>query len=321
MNRSSWWVLSLALLVLVSRAGAEDNSAVERRLAESAKILASDEFEGRGIGTEGLNKAADYLAKEFASLGLKTELYNGTPFQKFMLSTHSELGPKEQNRLKLVGPPVEGGSEPRAWDLTIGKDFNPLAAGGTNRFDAPVVFVGYGITAKLSAHGEEFVYDDYAGLNVKDKVVIIIRKEPEQDNPHSIFNGKDPSPHALFNRKIANANEHGAAAIIFVNDSHELMQKQVAEEKAFSEWIDKLTKVESEFKKEATPSPEVVAKYRSEVIKIAEQIQQVGKRIEGDADQILDFNGAGPESTHRKLPILFCSRAKIDLILKAAIDK
>lgn len=311
--------LTVALLVAAtlstSLLRADDHSQVEQRLAESAKILASDEFEGRGIGTEGLNKAAEYLAREFAALGLKTDLYDGTPFQKFTVTTHSEQGPKEQNRLKIVGPPQPGASSGTEWELELGKEFNPLAAGGSAAFDVPLVFAGYGITAK------DLEYDDYAGIDVKGKVVIIVRKEPDQENPHSKFNGTSPSPHAWFTRKIANANEHGVAGIIFVNDRGELRQRADAEQKAFDALVEKLVTAQAEFRKQEHPAPDVAAKYRAEVTRLAEQLHQVGKRLDGDLDQILDFNGAGPESSHRKLPVMFASRAKIDLILKQAIGK
>ncbi|MCH7725961.1 MAG: aminopeptidase, partial [Planctomycetes bacterium] len=54
---------------------AEDTSTIKARLAHSVKYLASDELEGRGIGTEGINKAADYVAAEFSKIGLKTRVF------------------------------------------------------------------------------------------------------------------------------------------------------------------------------------------------------------------------------------------------------
>ena len=66
--------------------------------------LASDALEGRGVGTAGLDKAADYIAEQFARMGLRTNLFNGTPFQEFEIPLASEMGPAKQNRLPLVGP-------------------------------------------------------------------------------------------------------------------------------------------------------------------------------------------------------------------------
>jgi hypothetical protein len=314
-RRLLYYVFALVFVLPLASLHAGDESAVEKRLAESAKILASDEFEGRGVGTQGIDKAADYLAKEFQSMGLKTDLFDGTPFQKFTIPTHSELGPKEHNRLRLAGPPVEGGSEPRTWDLEMGKDFNPLAVGGSNTFDAPLVFAGYGISAK------ELDYDDYAGLDVKGKVVIVIRKEPDQKNPKSKFNGDKPSNYAPFTAKISNANQHEAAAVIFVNDALELDTRAATERKTFDALVEKIAQLREEFKKKEQPSPEDEAKYRGEVAKLAEQVQLIGKRLGGDMDAVLGFTEAGPDSNHRKLPVLFASRAKIDIVLKAALGK
>lgn len=292
-----------------------DSAESERRLSESATYLASDDLEGRGVGTEGLNKAADYLAKEFAALGLNVDSFEGSPFQKFEINTSSELGPKEQNRLKLAGPPVEAGGEPRLWDLSLGKEFNPLAAGGSQVFDAPLVFAGYGITAK------DLNYDDYAGIDAKGKVAIIIRKEPQQNDEKSKFNGKQPSQHALFNRKIANANEHGVSAIIFVNDGLELVSRAAADQKTLQSLIEKLAQTQADFSKQGEPSPEAIEKHRQEVVRLSKQIQEIGERLGLDSDKILEFQGAGAESSHRKLPVLFASRAKIDIVLKAALGK
>lgn len=313
-----WYRSLVGFVLLVSLAAglrAADHAESMHRLSESVKYLASDELEGRGVGTEGLNKAADYLAQQFAALGLKVDSFNGTPFQSFEINTSSELGPKEQNRLTLAGPPVAGGSEPRIWALELGKDFNPLAAGGSHAFDAPLVFAGYGITA------QDLDYDDYAAIDAKGKVAIIIRKEPEQTNENSKFNGKQPSPHALFNRKIANANEHGVAAIIFVNDGLELSSRAQADQKTLQSLIEKLAQTQTEYSQQAEPSPEAIAKYRQEVVQLSQQIQELGERLGLDTDKLLEFQGAGAESSHRKLPVLFCSREKIDIVLKAALGK
>ena len=73
------------------------------RLTDSIKLLASDELDGRGVGTEGLDQAADYLASQFRELGLETEWFEDDgPFQKFTVTSKTELGAEEKNRLALV---------------------------------------------------------------------------------------------------------------------------------------------------------------------------------------------------------------------------
>src|SRR5262249_23636234 len=75
-----------------------------------------------------------------------------------------------------------------------------------------VVFAGYGITAP------EYHYDDYAGIDVKGKIVLILRHEPQENDEKSPFEGKTLTRHAQFSSKATNAKVHGAAAGILVNE-------------------------------------------------------------------------------------------------------
>ncbi len=107
-----------------------DTAAIEQRLRDDLKILASDEFEGRGLSTEGLNKAADYLAAEFKRIGCQTDLFDGTPFQPFQVTTSHKLGRAEENKLSIV-------SGDKTTNYKLGVEFNPLSLGGTSTFDYP----------------------------------------------------------------------------------------------------------------------------------------------------------------------------------------
>jgi hypothetical protein len=82
---------------------AESNAAVEQRLYEAVKFLASDELEGRGVGTKGIDQAADYIAEQFTAIGLKTDLFDGGPFQSFPMVVETVQG--EPNRGGVVGAP------------------------------------------------------------------------------------------------------------------------------------------------------------------------------------------------------------------------
>jgi hypothetical protein len=111
-----------------------------------------------------------------------------------------------------VGPVGPDGAE-QVIPLELGRDYTPLAAGGSGEFDLPLAFLGYGITAPQ----EE--YDDYAGVDAKGDAVVLMRHEPQQDNPHSVFDGNQNSRHAALSRKIANASEHEVGGVIFINDA------------------------------------------------------------------------------------------------------
>ena len=99
---------------------------------------------------------------------------------------------------RAVGP--KGEKTP----LELHKNYRPLSWSRTGDFSFPLVFVGYGITAPQQG------FDEYAGVDVAGKAVIVLRNEPQQDDPASLFEGARQSEHAFVVRKIANALEHGA---------------------------------------------------------------------------------------------------------------
>lgn len=307
--------LLLSLLIgRVARAADNANSASEARLATAVNLLASDGFEGRGVDTNGINKAADFIASEFKRLGLKTDLFDGGPFQKFEMTIKSELGPKEQNHLVLVGPPEAGKSAPTRLELQLGKTFTPLAAGGSGDVTGQLVFVGYGITDKQNS------YDEYAGVDVKDKVVVIVRKEPQQGDPKSVFNGTQTTQHATFMRKLANAAEHGARAVILVNDNFDLENKHTSDRKKWREELDKIAEARSKLTTEGIDAA-TTAKLYAEIDQLAESISTRGKRLTAGYDELLGFAGAGEESGHKKMPVWFCLRSSIDPVIKQATGK
>jgi hypothetical protein len=90
-NRLFWIVVALAVSFFVTpifgddvgRDNSQDEAAIETRLKQTVEYLASDELQGRGPGTEGIDKAADYIAKRMDKIGLKTDLFQGSPYQSF----------------------------------------------------------------------------------------------------------------------------------------------------------------------------------------------------------------------------------------------
>ena len=100
--------------------------------------------------------------------------------------------------------------------LKLGDDYNALATGGSGKVKAGVVFVGYGITAP------DLKYDEYGGTDVEGKVVLLIRREPQQNDEKSKFNGKAVSTHSYIRTKIQAAKKAKAAAILMVNDVAEV---------------------------------------------------------------------------------------------------
>src|SRR5262249_10530556 len=157
--------------------------------------LASAECEGRGIDTKGIEKAADYIAETFKQAGLKPAMKNGSYFQPFSLTSSARLGKASAS---LTGP----GDTTK--ELKLGTDYNPMGFSPTGKRGGELVFVGYGITAPT------LKYDDYAGIDVEGKIVVMIRRVPRiAEKGDKRFDTSvataDESPHAAFASKIENA--------------------------------------------------------------------------------------------------------------------
>lgn len=165
------------------------------------KYLASPEMKGRGSGSPELNKAADYVARQFKSAGLKP-LDGKSYFQTFNVTSSARLGKKNAITWTIEGKRKSAEAA----------QFLPLNFSSSGEFAGQLVFAGYGITAR------EYGYDDYAGIDAKDKFVIVLRHEPQEFDEKSVFNGKVYTEHAQFFSKAVNAKMHGARGVILVND-------------------------------------------------------------------------------------------------------
>ncbi|HWR50179.1 MAG TPA: M20/M25/M40 family metallo-hydrolase [Bryobacteraceae bacterium] len=166
------------------------------------KYLASPELKGRGSGTPGLEKAAEYVARQFKSLRLQP-VFGNSYFQPFPVTTDAHPGPK--NSLIYLA-----GSEKKT--LKIDEDYRPFTFSDSAAVSGPLVFAGYGITSA------EQKYDDYANIDVKDKVVVVLRHEPQENDENSVFSGRLLTDHAQFWSKAANAKARGARGVILIND-------------------------------------------------------------------------------------------------------
>lgn len=289
----------------------EEAAAIEKRLADSAQYLSSDQLQGRGVGTQGIDLAADYIARQFSELGLKTDLFDGTPMQKFKLTTSNEMGPN--NKLMLVGPPGENGKPPESIELKSGKDFSPLAASSSGEFDLPLVFVGYGIT------GKEEGYDDYAEVDVKGKMVVILRHEPQQDDPKSSFNGTKDSAHAPFPRKVSNAFEHGAAGVIFCTDQFDLDRNVALCRKKWQQALDQLAAEHEKYKQVEKPTLEQIEKQRQRIDELMGKVEATSERLQTAYDPLMPFRSTSAGDPREDFPVVHCRREVLSRVVTAAL--
>ncbi len=160
------------------------------------RYLASDELKGRMSGTPGADKAAEYISLQFKKAGLKPLGDSHTYFQKFSFTKGIKLGGQNKLEFEIDHTKIE---------LELGKDFYPLSFSSSGDVNGEVVFAGYGISAP------ELDYDDYKGIYVRDKIVLVLRYTPEGYNAESPFYN-----YAALRYKAMNARENGAKAIIFV---------------------------------------------------------------------------------------------------------
>jgi hypothetical protein len=207
-TRAGITVATLALIASTVWSDSPYVSPSQARLKADVTFLAADAQEGRAPGTQGIEACADYIARSFKESGLKPAPDADGFFQPFTIRGGAKLD--QSTSLAFKGPGDKEIVAPKG-------TFQPLAIGSGGKLEGvPIVFAGYGISAKDEA--KKLDYNDYAGIDVKDKAVLIIRREPQLDDENSPFGGKQTTLYATFTHKATNAFQHGAAAVLLVND-------------------------------------------------------------------------------------------------------
>jgi Zn-dependent M28 family amino/carboxypeptidase len=175
--------------------------------AAHIRVLASDEFGGREPGSEGEEKTVSYLRDQFQRLGL--EPGNGDSYFQTVPMLETRSDPASTSLSLSVGG--------KARAMRFGDDMvisSRTGAADVHIGDAPVVFVGYGVNAP------EVGWNDYAGVDVKDKVVVMFINDPGfHSGDPTLFEGRRMTYYGRWTYKFEEAARQGAAAAIIIHDT------------------------------------------------------------------------------------------------------
>ncbi|MEN3332727.1 MAG: hypothetical protein V7641_2092 [Blastocatellia bacterium] len=190
-----------AALDLNRQAAGQSAGLSTERIRGHVQYLASDQLQGRRAGTPAADEAARYIEKESRSYGLKPASPSGY-LQPFSFVARVELGTQNLFQVKTAASEQS---------YKAGDDFMPLAFSASETATGGIVFAGYGISAP------ELQVDNYAGVDVKGKLVMILRGSPDGDNPHGRF-AQYTQPGLEIQNKTLKAREKGARGVIFVSE-------------------------------------------------------------------------------------------------------
>jgi len=168
------------------------------------ETLSSDEFLGRSTGTEGEEKTVNYLVEQFKAMGASSGVEDGSYVQRFPL-----LGQKTMNHSMEVRRPSRRST---INTFTFFEDFVAWPSNQSEKVDindAELVYVGYGIQAP------EENWDDFKGVDVKGKIIIIKNNDPEYDE--ELFGGKTRLYYGRYTYKYEKAKEMGALGAIIIH--------------------------------------------------------------------------------------------------------
>lgn len=180
------------------------NSIDAEKIRAAVKYLSDDSLQGRGTGQKGGDMAANWIAAQFKSYGLLPAGANGTYFQS--IGFYGITTDQKQSQLEFV--PKSG----QPMTLKFADDYvtTDLTHSEKSQIDAPLVFVGYGIQAP------EYNWDDYKGMDVKGKVLLMLVNEPPSDDPN-FFKGRALTYYGRWTYKYEEAARLGAVGAILIH--------------------------------------------------------------------------------------------------------
>jgi Peptidase family M28/PDZ domain/PA domain len=194
------FVLFLAVSSVLAAQSTPQLSPADRQgYLEDIKTLTQPKMEGRGDGLKGLTRAEHILVDRYRSYGLEPA-GSKDYLQPFTVTTGAKL--RGKNHFLIQSGDAKS-------TLKLNQDYVPFSFSDSGTVTAPLLFAGYGATAA------EFGYDDYGGLDAKDKIVVVLRYEPSGFAAKSGNQGL--TTHSQLITKAINARNHGAKGLILLN--------------------------------------------------------------------------------------------------------
>ena len=202
-----------ALILAAAPLGAAPTGGISaQRLSATDKFISSDAFEGRGPATRAETKTINYIAQQFAAIGLKPggDTIGGKRgwFQNVPL-LKSEFPTAPRFSLSL--------GNGQTLNLTQGNEIAlkaPLNGQNTvNLANVPLVFVGYGVSAP------ERNWDDFKGVDVRGKLIVVLINDPDFEGGEGDFGGKAMTYYGRWTYKYEEAARRGAAGVLIVHET------------------------------------------------------------------------------------------------------
>ncbi len=181
------------LLIIVNSKGPSKNITNDE-IMDHIRYLSHENREGRFPGTRGSKDAIAYLIKELKSYGVSPG-YRDSYTQPFDIKTGIRIG---KNNVLTINKDT----------LQVETDYVPISFSANGHFSGEAVFVGYG----FQINEDELKWDDYKGIDVKGKWVLVMRNSPDRNNQHSIYES-----HSSMHKKMLVARDNGAKGIAFIS--------------------------------------------------------------------------------------------------------
>lgn len=196
--------LALGCLPAAVVGGELDRSQSLARVQGDIEFLSSDQLEGRGVETKGIEVAAKHIIAEYEKFGLKPGMPDGSWRQSFDVPL-GDVVVADTTRVELRSP------DGAVTVLKLNEQFQPVRRGANGEASGGLVFVGYGISDETTG------FDEYSGISVEGKIAVLIRREP-QNFEGGAFGGLETSPNAYIDRKLELLRDAKAAGVLMVND-------------------------------------------------------------------------------------------------------